>query len=131
MQSHSEFQSHQLNRDTWSHEAVQSVVKENFVLWQTYNHSENGMKMTTFYKLQSIPYTMIIDPLTGAKLAGWEGFNDPERLLEVLVPFMEKSPAATGNSMPELPRPKSQKPQSKWVCRYDVGSVYVIGDLDV
>ena len=40
VQSASEFQSHQLNRDTWKHEAVKNVVKENFVFWQTFDHSE-------------------------------------------------------------------------------------------
>ena len=88
-------------------------MKENFVLWQAYDHSENGMKMMTFYKIKMVPYTMVVDPLTGARLAGWEGFIDPERLLEVLVPFMEKSPTATGSAMPNVPVSKLHTSKSQ------------------
>ena len=49
VQSASEFQSHQLNRDTWKHDAVKNVVKENFVFWQTFDHSEEGRKVLLLF----------------------------------------------------------------------------------
>ena len=34
VQSNSEFASHQLNRDTWSHQHLQEIIQGMFVFWQ-------------------------------------------------------------------------------------------------
>jgi hypothetical protein len=34
MQTADEFASHMLNRDTWSNELIQDMVRESFVIWQ-------------------------------------------------------------------------------------------------
>ena len=39
--------------------------------------------MCTYYKLDSIPVVLIIDPITGQKMRSWNGMVQPERLLEV------------------------------------------------
>ena len=57
-------------------------------------------QVTTFYKLTMSPHVMVIDPLTGARLEGWDGFVSAERLLEVLMPYMEHGPSVTGSALP-------------------------------
>lgn len=39
--------------------------------------------MCTYYKLDSIPVVMVIDPVTGQKMRSWRGMIQPENLLEV------------------------------------------------
>jgi len=98
VQSTEEFASHQINRDTWGHSAVQEVVKSNFVLWQTYSHSEEGARVCAWYKLGveagggGLPAVLILDPITGMKLKHWRGFVEPETLLVDLMAFLEDHP---------------------------------------
>ncbi|KAL0372814.1 UNVERIFIED_CONTAM: Plant UBX domain-containing protein 7 [Sesamum calycinum] len=66
MQSTKEFSSHMLNRDTWANEAVAQTIKTNFVFWQVYDHTEEGSKVCTYYRLDSIPVILVIDPITGS-----------------------------------------------------------------
>ncbi|KAL8053154.1 hypothetical protein ABFX02_05G053000 [Erythranthe guttata] len=93
MQSTKEFSSHMLNRDTWANEAVAQTIKTNFIFWQVYDDTEEGSKVCTYYKLDSIPVILLIDPITGQKLHAWRGMVQPENLLEDLVPFMDGSPS--------------------------------------
>ncbi|EPS73806.1 hypothetical protein M569_00949, partial [Genlisea aurea] len=93
MQSTREFSSHMLNRDTWANEAVAQTIKANFIFWQVYDDTEEGSKVCTYYKLDSIPAVLLLDPLTGQKLRTWRGMVEPESLLEDLLPFMDGSPS--------------------------------------
>ena len=34
LQSNEEFASHMLNRDTWTHSAVEDIIKATFIFWQ-------------------------------------------------------------------------------------------------
>ncbi|KAL3510266.1 hypothetical protein ACH5RR_029667 [Cinchona calisaya] len=92
LQSTREFSSHMLNRDTWANEAVAQTIKSNFIFWQVYDDTEEGSKVCTYYKLDSIPVVMVIDPVTGQKMRSWRGMIQPETLLEDLLPFMDGSP---------------------------------------
>ncbi|KAJ6840389.1 plant UBX domain-containing protein 7 [Iris pallida] len=92
LQSTEEFSSHMLNRDTWSNDALAQTIRTNFIFWQVYQDSTEGKKVCTYYKLTSIPAVLIIDPVTGQKMRGWSGMVQPERLLEDLLPFLDKGP---------------------------------------
>ncbi|KAL5762912.1 hypothetical protein ACOSP7_019176 [Xanthoceras sorbifolium] len=92
LQSTKEFSSHMLNRDTWANEAVSQTISTNFIFWQVYDDTSEGKKVCTYYKLDSIPVVLVIDPITGQKMRSWGGMVQPENLLEDLVPFMDGGP---------------------------------------
>ncbi|CAM6129255.1 unnamed protein product [Calypogeia fissa] len=92
LQSTKEFSSYTLNRDTWAHEAVKETVSMSFVFWQVYDDTEEGRKVCTYYKLIAMPTTLVLDPLTGQKMRSWEGMISPDRLLEDLVPYLDRGP---------------------------------------
>lgn len=50
---------------------------------QVYDDTTEGQKVCTYYKLESIPVVLVIDPITGQKMRSWNGMVQPERLLEV------------------------------------------------
>ncbi|OWM77230.1 plant UBX domain-containing protein 7 [Punica granatum] len=92
LQSTREFSSHMLNRDTWANEAVAQTISTNFIFWQVYDDTSEGRKVCTYYKLDSIPVVLVIDPITGQKMRSWLGMIQPESLLEDLLPFMDGGP---------------------------------------
>ncbi|XP_011021683.1 PREDICTED: UBX domain-containing protein 2-like [Populus euphratica] len=100
LQSTKEFSSHMLNRDTWANEAVAQTISTNFIFWQVYDDTSEGRKVCTYYKLDSIPVVLIIDPITGQKMHSWVGMVQPENLLEDLVPFMDGGPRDHHKTLP-------------------------------
>ncbi|KAG2575559.1 hypothetical protein PVAP13_7KG383400 [Panicum virgatum] len=92
LQSTEEFSSHMLNRDTWGNEAVAQLIRSNFIFWQVYHDTSEGRKVCTYYNLVSIPAILLIDPITGQKICGWNGMVHPDRLLEDLLPYLDKGP---------------------------------------
>ncbi|CAA7391171.1 unnamed protein product [Spirodela intermedia] len=92
LQSADEFSSHMLNRDTWSNEAVAQTIRSNFIFWQVYHDSSEGKKVCTYYNLVKMPAILVVDPITGQKIRGWQGMIQPDRLLEDLLPFMDRGP---------------------------------------
>lgn len=111
MQSTKEFSSHMLNRDTWANDAVAQTIKTYFVFWQVYDDTEEGSKVCTYYKLDSIPVIMVIDPITGQKMRSWRGMVQPQNLLEDLLQFMDRSPSDNHVSHShKRPRESSQSP---------------------
>ncbi|KAJ4729992.1 UBX domain-containing protein [Melia azedarach] len=92
LQSTKEFTSHTLNRDTWGNEAVAETISNYFTFWQVYDDTTDCIKLCTFYKLETTPVVLVIDPITGQKMRSWRGMVEPEDLLEDLVPFMDSSP---------------------------------------
>ncbi|KAG2319879.1 hypothetical protein Bca52824_013092 [Brassica carinata] len=92
LQSTTEFSSHMLNRDTWANEAVSQTIKANFIFWQVDDDTTEGKKVRTYYKLESIPVILVIDPTTGQKMRMWCGMVQPETLLQYLVPFLDGGP---------------------------------------
>ncbi|GIL42641.1 hypothetical protein Vafri_589 [Volvox africanus] len=100
VQSATEFASHMLNRDTWSHEALKELLKGTFVFYQTHENSPDGRALIKAYKLDAMsgacPAILVLDPLTGAKMWQRTGFIDAEKLMEELVPFMDHGPLDSG-----------------------------------
>ncbi|KAM1520511.1 hypothetical protein ACFX10_010885 [Malus domestica] len=92
LQSTKEFSSHMLNRDTWANEAVSQTIITNFIFWQTYDDTTEGKKVCTYYKLESMPVVLLIDPITGQKMRSWNGMVHPDRFLEDLLLFLDSGP---------------------------------------
>ncbi|KAL1803526.1 hypothetical protein ACET3Z_032173 [Daucus carota] len=114
LQSTREFSSHMLNRDTWANEAVAQTIKSNFIFWQVYDDTEEGSKVCTYYKLDTSPMVLVIDPITGQKMRSWRGMVQPETLLEDLIPFLDGSPKDHHISLShKRPRETSQAPPQK------------------
>lgn len=114
LQSPTEFSSHMLNRDTWANEAVAQTIKSNFIFWQVYDDTSEGKKVCTYYKIDSVPVVLVIDPVTGQKMRSWSGMLHPDRLLEDLLPFMEGGPKNHHSSLShKRPRESSHIPSQK------------------
>jgi len=69
LQEHTEFSSHMLNRDTWSNEMVESMVRTSFVFWQRGSSSGDGQDYMRLYSVaaEALPHIAIIDARTGSK----------------------------------------------------------------
>ena len=102
IQSHSEFASHLLNRDLWSHDIVKESVKACFIFAQYYQGSDTGDKVLMWYKVQKLPCILVIDPLTGTKMFAKEGqFVEPQTLLDDLMPFIDATPETYAKPKPK------------------------------
>ncbi|XP_076921244.1 plant UBX domain-containing protein 7-like isoform X3 [Bidens hawaiensis] len=114
LQSTREFSSHTLNRDTWANEAVSPTITSNFIFWQVCDDAEEGRKIKTYYKLETVPVTLVIDPVTGQRMRSWRGMIQPESLLEDLLQFMKGSPNNHNIRLShKRPREDSQGPPPK------------------
>lgn len=114
LQSTKEFSSHTLNRDIWANEAVAQMVKTNFIFWQVYDDTSEGRKVCTYYKLDSFPAVLIIDPITGQKMHSWSRMIQPDRFLEDLLPFLDAGPKDHHVSLShKRPRESSMTPSHK------------------
>ncbi|KAI4493224.1 hypothetical protein M0802_009512 [Mischocyttarus mexicanus] len=65
IQDSQEFACQVLNRDVWSNEQIQEIVKDHFVLWQVLSNTKDGKNYIDFYKVIDYPYLAVIDPRTG------------------------------------------------------------------
>nr|AEV41076.1 putative UBX domain-containing protein [Oryza minuta] len=90
-----------LNRDTWANEAVAQTIRSNFIFWQVYHDTSEGRKVCTYYNLVSVPAVLLIDPITGQKMRGWNGMVHPDRLLEDLMPYLDKGPKEHHAAQPQ------------------------------
>ncbi|XP_054824630.1 plant UBX domain-containing protein 7 isoform X2 [Prosopis cineraria] len=114
IQSTKEFSSHMLNRDTWANEAVSQTISTNFIFWQVYDDTTEGRKVCTYYRLDSIPVVLVIDPITGQKMRIWSGMVQPESLLEGLLAFLDAGPKDHHNTLShKRPRESSSPPKIK------------------
>ncbi len=89
IQSPSSFDSHRLNRDVWKDDAMQAMLPVSFVLYQTYDVSEEGQDLAGGWGITEFPVILVVDPVTGAPMKRWHGFIQADELIEELVPFMD------------------------------------------
>lgn len=99
LQSTTEFASHMLNRDTWSHPALKELLQGSFIFCQVFDSTDQGSLIMTYYHLARIPSVLVIDPVTGAKVWQRDGFIEAEKMLEALVPFLDHGPNDSGGHM--------------------------------
>lgn len=59
-----------LNRDTWVHETIESILRTSFLFWQRGHTCGDGAAYIRMHRLtdDDLPHIGIIDPRTGAKL---------------------------------------------------------------
>lgn len=109
IQSKTEFASHALNRDLWSNEAVSQVIKSSFTLLQIYDDTDEGQKVSCFYKIESVPpVVLLIDPITGQKMCTWSGVIDTQSFVEDLMKYMDAGP---NQHIASLRNNKHKKPE--------------------
>lgn len=91
IQSHNEFSSHMLNRDTWTDETIESILRSSFMFWQRGHTSDEGrMFMSTYQMTEAdLPNVSIIDSRTGARILTLKGFISPDDLSILLMEFLE------------------------------------------
>ncbi|KZC12613.1 PREDICTED: UBX domain-containing protein 7 [Dufourea novaeangliae] len=65
IQNPQEFACQILNRDVWSNQQIQEIIKDHFVLWQVLSNSSDGQRYIDFYNVSKYPYLAVIDPRTG------------------------------------------------------------------
>ncbi|KAJ4904519.1 structural constituent of ribosome [Raphanus sativus] len=93
LQSKTEFASHTLNRDLWSNDTVSEAVMSSFLLWQVYDNTIEGDKISNYYKIDSPPpVVLVIDPVTGQKMRMWSGVIEAQSFVEDLSWFLEAGP---------------------------------------
>ncbi|KAL3099432.1 hypothetical protein niasHS_002887 [Heterodera schachtii] len=90
-----EFASAKLNRDIWSAETVQEIIKANFIFWQVYHDSSDGCRIGAYYSLDNTyPIIFIVDPRTGEEvqrlIASKTG--DESSFLDFLTTFLAENP---------------------------------------
>jgi hypothetical protein len=71
LQSHLEFTSHLLNRDTWTHETIIDILQTSFLFWQRGHTTGDGLQYMNMHRLSQdddLPHIGVIDPRTGARL---------------------------------------------------------------
>jgi hypothetical protein len=71
LQSHEEFASHLLNRDTWVGDTMEQILRNNFVFWQRGHTSGDGKEYMKLYHISEddvLPHIGVIDPRTGRKI---------------------------------------------------------------
>jgi len=93
IQNHEEFSSHMLNRDTWSNEMIDSMVRSSFTFWQRNYTSQEAQSFMNTYAIGTadLPMICIVDPRTSAKTLTLKGFVSPDDLCVALVEFLEEN----------------------------------------
>lgn len=84
------FDSHRLNRDTWSSDTIQTLIDSAFVFWQRSSSCAAGQNYMRLYNASGddLPHIAIIGP-TGAKMWSYTGFIAPDELSMQLVEFLD------------------------------------------
>uniref|UniRef100_A0A0E0KWL3 UBX domain-containing protein n=1 Tax=Oryza punctata TaxID=4537 RepID=A0A0E0KWL3_ORYPU len=85
--------------DKWLLINLQST--EEFSSHMVYHDTSEGKKVCTYYNLVSVPAILLIDPITGQKMRGWNGMVHPDRLLEDLMPYLDKGPKEHHAAQPQ------------------------------
>lgn len=65
IQNPQEFSCQILNRDVWSNQQIQEIIKDHFVLWQVLSNTSDGSRYVHLYDVYEYPYLAVIDPRTG------------------------------------------------------------------
>uniref|UniRef100_A0A7N2LP15 UAS domain-containing protein n=1 Tax=Quercus lobata TaxID=97700 RepID=A0A7N2LP15_QUELO len=76
--------------DKWLLMNLQSTKE--FTSHMVYDDTTEGRKVCTYYKLDSFPVVLVIDPITGQKMRSWCGMVQTDQLLEDLLSFMDGGP---------------------------------------
>jgi hypothetical protein len=75
IQQDASFASHALNRDVWRNDLVENLVREGFILFQTFDTTPEGRTYCERYQVHMFPHIAIIDARTGRLLWRKEGWT--------------------------------------------------------
>ncbi|KAJ3223553.1 hypothetical protein HK099_000974 [Clydaea vesicula] len=65
------FSCHTMLRDVWNNADVQKLIKEKFIFCYYLSTHREGIRHKITYPYTDYPYTAIIDPVTGERVAKW------------------------------------------------------------
>jgi hypothetical protein len=86
IQHQPEFQSLVLNRDLWSDENIQGLIRESCVFWQQECNSAEGQRFMTLYNPSPpLPHVCVIDPRTGERVKILKLKKQEEELRDAFV----------------------------------------------
>lgn len=94
IQSHTEFTSHMLNRDTWCNDTVESLVQSSFLFWQRGHTSADAKEYMSLYALDEtadLPHVAILDTRTGASIVTMKGYVGADQMIAALVEFLDEN----------------------------------------
>jgi hypothetical protein len=94
IQSHTEFTSHMLNRDTWCNETIESLMRSSFLFWQRGHTSPDAREYMSLYALDEtadLPHVAIVDTRTGARIVTMKGYIGPDQMIASLVEFLDEN----------------------------------------
>jgi Thioredoxin-like len=93
IQSHEEFASQMLNRDTWVDDTVVSLLRTSFVFWQRGHTCQDAQAYMRTHAVTNtdLPHIAIIDSRTGARIITVKGFVGPDDLSMILLEFLEEN----------------------------------------
>ncbi|CAE5962601.1 unnamed protein product [Arabidopsis arenosa] len=115
IQSKTEIPCNTLNRELWSNDDVSQALEFRFMLWQVYDHTKEGRKISSFYKIDSAPpVVLLIVPITGKKMHTWSGEIKAQSFLEDLKKYIDATPHEYFASMARNMRVKTKK-----ICHLD------------
>lgn len=95
IQNGKEFPCQILNRDVWSNQTVKDILKENFIFWQVYHDSFEGVRYSQFYNVSSYPHVSIIDPRTGEQMKSWPTSIDHNSFCDSVLEFLTEHPCTS------------------------------------
>ncbi|KAH0481350.1 MAG: hypothetical protein KVP17_003571 [Porospora cf. gigantea B] len=109
------FRSHELNRDVWASELVQTIIAESFVFWQAAVNTPSGTRFVDQYAAREVPCIAVVYPRRPARFLNMTDFIDPNgaviQLLGVLdepeAPAERVTPAESTPSASSFPSPSS------------------------
>ncbi|CAG8746340.1 22483_t:CDS:10 [Dentiscutata erythropus] len=91
IQEITEFACQVLNRDLWSNQTVQDVIRQHFLFLQFNADTPDGRQYINFYPIESYPHIAIIDPLTGERLKVWNTTTvEPTEFIMNVTDFLER-----------------------------------------
>ncbi|CAN6837956.1 unnamed protein product [Brassica oleracea var. botrytis] len=93
LQSTKDYSSHSLDIDLWSNKVVSQAIESSIILWQVYDDTTEGQKISTFYKVDSaLPVVLLIDPITGFKIRSWSGVIEAQSFIDDLMNYTKSGP---------------------------------------
>ncbi|XP_017883811.1 UBX domain-containing protein 7 [Ceratina calcarata] len=100
IQNPQEFSCQILNRDVWSNQQIQEIVKDHFVLWQVLSNTSDGSSFIHLYEVYEYPHLAVIDPRTGECMQTYNHIT-VDSLMSVLNDMLSSHPSpecVTSNS---------------------------------
>lgn len=85
------FESHNINRDTWSDPDVKALVTDNFVFIQPKVDTPPGAQYKSSYPTPQLPSIDIVDPITGVRVFHMDGFVGPMPMRAALRKFVKEN----------------------------------------